>query len=72
MDENGTGMASPSDTQPSGAVTSQEATRKKPIQGSFRSKITTPRPPTKIDINSHGIRRETTLGPKKNNRSKNK
>lgn len=72
MSENGTGMAPPPNNQPSGAVTSQEAARKKPTQGGFRSKITTPRPPTKVDTNKHGIRRETTLGPKKNNRSKNK
>jgi hypothetical protein len=62
MSENGTGMATPPNNQPSGAVTSQEATRKKPSQGKFQSGM---RPPTKIDTNKHGIRRETTLGQKK-------
>jgi hypothetical protein len=57
MSENGTGM----DTPPlagsaSGAVTSREATRKYPKQGI--------KPRMKIDINSHGIRRETSLDPK--------
>ena len=40
----------------SGAVTSREATRKYPKQGI--------KPRMKIDINSHGIRRETSLDPK--------
>jgi hypothetical protein len=62
MSENGTGMATPPNNQPSGAVTSQEATRKKPSQGKFQSGM---RPPTKIDTNTHGIRRETTMGQKK-------
>jgi hypothetical protein len=62
MSENGTGMATPPNNQPSGAVTSQEATRKKPSQGKFQSGV---RPPTKIDTNKHGIRRETTTGQKK-------
>jgi hypothetical protein len=62
MSENGTGMATPPNNQPSGAVTSQEATRKKPSQGKFQSGM---RPPTKIDTNKHGIRRETTMGQKK-------
>ena len=55
-------MATPPNNQPSGAVTSQEATRKKPSQGKFQSGI---RPPTKVDTNKHGIRRETILGQKK-------
>jgi hypothetical protein len=62
MSENGTGMATPPNNQPSGAVTSQEATRKKPSQGKFQSGM---RPPTKVDTNKHGIRRETTMGQKK-------
>jgi hypothetical protein len=62
VSENGTGMATPPNNQPSGAVTSQEATRKKPSQGKFQSGI---RPPTKVDTNKHGIRRETILGQKK-------
>jgi len=70
MSENGTGMVTPPNNQPSGAVTSQEAARKKPTQGKFRSGITTPRPPTKVDTNKHGIRRETVLGPKKTGRPK--
>jgi hypothetical protein len=70
MSNNGTGMDTPPNSQPSGAVTSQEATRKNPSQGKFRSGITTPRPPTKVDTNKHGIRRETILGPKKNSRPK--
>ena len=70
MSENGTGMATPPNNQPSGAVTSQETANKKPTQGKFRSGITTPRPPTKVDKNRHGIRRETILGPKKTGRPK--
>jgi hypothetical protein len=56
MSENGTGMATPPNNEPSGAVTSREATRKYPKQGI--------KPRMKIDINSHGIRRETSLDPK--------
>jgi hypothetical protein len=56
MSDNGTGMASPVNPTPSGAVTSEEATRKNPKQG-FRSGL-------KIDQNRHGIRRETSTGPK--------
>lgn len=65
MSENGTGMDTPPNNQPSGAVTSQEATRKNPSQGKFNSGIQNKRPPTKIDTNKHGIRRETSLVPKK-------
>jgi hypothetical protein len=61
---NGTGMDTPPNNEPSGAVTSAEATRKKPSQGKFRSGIND-RPPMKIDTNRHGIRRETVLGSKK-------
>jgi hypothetical protein len=61
---NGTGMDTPPNSSPAGAVTSQEATRKNPTQGKFKSGITQ-RPPTKIDTNKHGIRRETTVVPKK-------
>ena len=56
MREKGTGMATPPNNEPSGAVTSREATRKYPKQGI--------KPRMKIDINSHGIRRETSLDPK--------
>ena len=65
MSNNGTGMDTPPNSQPSGAVTSQEATRKNPSQGRIRSGFSGPRPPTKIDTNKHGIRRETVLGQKK-------
>mgnify|MGYP000341689109 CR=1 FL=1 len=64
-DINGTGMSAPPNNEPSGAVTSREATRKKPQQGKFRSGIQDQRAVTKIDTNKHGIRRETTVGPKK-------
>lgn len=52
MTDNGTGMDTPPNNQPSGAVTSREATRKNPKQG------------LRIDTNRHGIRRETSLIPK--------
>lgn len=65
MSDNGTGMDSPSNPTPSGAVTSQEAARKNPSQGKFRSGISN-RPAVKIDTNKHGIRRETNLEQKKN------
>lgn len=64
MSDNGTGMTTPPNNQPSGAVTSQEAGRKNPSQGKFRSGISN-RPAVKIDTNKHGIRRETNLEPKK-------
>ena len=37
MSDNGTGMTTPPNNEPSGAVTSQEVGRKKPNQGKFRS-----------------------------------
>jgi len=64
MSDNGTGMDSPPNNQPSCAVTSQEVGRKKPSQGKFRSGINDKRS-MKIDTNRHGIRRETVLGQKK-------
>jgi hypothetical protein len=64
MNNNGTGMDTPPNSQPSGAVTSQEATRKNPSQGRFKSGIQDKRT-MKIDRNRHGIRRETTVGPRK-------
>lgn len=67
---NGTGMDTPPNNTPSGAVTSQEEARKNPSQGKFKSGFKGPKPPTKIDTNKHGIRRETTLGPKRNVRPK--
>lgn len=52
--------------EPSGAVTSREATAKKPSQGKFKSGIADKRSMKPIiDTNKHGIRRETTVGPKK-------
>ncbi len=62
MSDNGTGMDTAPNSQPSGAVTSQEVGRKKPNQGKFKSGF---KQPVKIDRNKHGIRRETAIGPKK-------
>lgn len=56
MSMDGTGMTPPPNGAASGAVTSQEATRRHPKQGI--------KPRVKVDINSHGIRRETNLDPK--------
>ena len=68
---NGTGMDTPPNNEPSGAVTSQEVGRKKPSQGKFRSGVQNQRALTRIDTNKHGIRRETTAGgPKKSGRPK--
>lgn len=61
-DMNGTGMESPAINEPSGAVTSREATRKKPSQGRLRSGVADQRALTRIDTNKHGIRRETVIG----------
>lgn len=63
MNNNGTGMDTPPNNAPSGAVTSQEVERKNPSQGKFRSGIQNKKPPVKIDTNKHGIRRETTKMP---------
>ena len=70
MSDNGTGMQTPPNNEPAGAVNSQEVGRKKPNQGKFKSGITGTRPPTRIDTNKHGIRRETNLVPKKTGRPK--
>lgn len=70
MSNNGTGMSSPAVNTPSGAVTSEEATRKNPRQSGFRSGIGSGKPLTRIDRNKHGIRRETNLGPKRTGRPK--
>lgn len=54
-------------------VSSGEATRKNPSQGKFKSGIHEKRPPIKIDVNKHGIRRETPAvpqAPKKTGRKK--
>lgn len=58
---NGTGMDTPPNNEPSGAVTSQEVGRKSPNQGKFKSGIQNIR----IDRNKHGIRRETNMQPRK-------
>ena len=59
--ENGTSTVPPANAGASaGAVTSTEATAKKPYQGKFKSGVQTKRPPVKVDTNRHGIRRETT------------
>ena len=70
MSDNGTGMQSPPNNEPSGAVTSREAGRKNPSQGKFKSGIQNQRAMTRVDTNKHGIRRETTLGQKKSGRPK--
>lgn len=46
-------------------VTSNDATRKNPSQGKFKSGVNPKRGPIKIDTNKHGIRRETNLQPTK-------
>jgi hypothetical protein len=57
----GTGMVPPPNNTPSGAVTSNEATRKNPRQG-MKSGI-------KVDTNRHGIRRETPIGQQQQKRT---
>ena len=52
MSNNGTGMDTPPNNTPSGALTSREVPKKYPKQG------------VKIDRNKHGIRRETSTMPK--------
>lgn len=52
-------------------VNSSDASKKNPVQGKFKSGIQAKRPPLKIDVNKHGIRRETVPGlPKKTGRKK--
>ena len=68
-DINGTGMAATPNNEPSGAVTSREATRKKPSQGKFKSGVADQRAMTRIDTNRHGIRRETTIKPNSGKRT---
>lgn len=58
-------MATPPNNEPSGALTSQEVGRKKPSQGKFRSGVSNQRSLTRVDTNKHGIRRETSMQPKK-------
>jgi hypothetical protein len=70
MSENGTGMTTPPNNEPSGAVSSNEVGRKKPNQGKFRSGLPTQKRPMKVDKNKHGIRRETNMAPKKTGKPK--
>ena len=70
MSENGTGMGTPPNNQPSGAVTSDKTPKRNPSQGRFRSGVTDQRAAVKIDTNKHGIRRETTIAPKRSGRPK--
>jgi len=52
-------------------VNSNDTPKKNPSQGKFKSGIQEKRPPLKIDVNKHGIRRETVPGlPKKTGRKK--
>ena len=51
-------------------VTSNDAARKNPSQGKFKSGIKNNKGTLKIDTNKHGIRRETNLQPKKVGRKK--
>ncbi len=69
MSENGSETVTAPNAEPSGAVTSAEATRKYPKQGKFKSGIDK-RGSVKIDTNKHGIRRETIAQPKKVGRKK--
>lgn len=51
-------------------VTSNEATRKHPTQGKFKSGVKNNKGTLKIDTNKHGIRRETNIQPRKTGRKK--
>jgi len=51
-------------------VTSNDATRKNPTQGRFKSGFSNKKNTIKIDTNKHGIRRETNIQPKKVGRKK--
>lgn len=62
---NGTGMDTPPNNEPSGALTSDEVGRKNPSQGKFRSGVNNQRSMMRVDRNRHGIRRETSIGQKK-------
>lgn len=67
---NGTGMDTPPNNEPAGAVTSQEVGRKNPSQGKFRSGVNNQRALTRVDRNRHGIRRETSIPTKRTGRPK--
>ena len=60
----------PPNSSPAGSVTSQEAAKKSPSQGKFKSGIQNKRLPNKVDINRHGIRREPPVGQTKKTRPK--
>ncbi len=68
MNNDGTPVTPPNN-EPAGAVTSQEVGRKKSSQGKFKS-FQDKKTVTRIDRNKHGIRRETTIPPKKTGRPK--
>jgi hypothetical protein len=69
MSENGSHTVAAPNAEASGAVTSNEATKKHPKQGKFNSGINK-KVPMKVDVNKHGIRRETSMQPKKVGRKK--
>ncbi len=51
-------------------VISENATRKHPAQGKFKSGIKDKKNTMRIDVNKHGIRRETNMQPKRTGRKK--
>lgn len=51
-------------------VTSGDATKKNPSQGKFRSGFKDKKTTMRIDVNRHGIRRETNIQPRKTGRKK--
>jgi len=53
-----------------GTVTSNDATKKHPTQGKFKSGFKDKKSTMRIDINRHGIRRETNIQPKRTGRKK--
>jgi hypothetical protein len=53
-----------------GTVTSNDATKKHPAQGKFKSGIKDKKTTMRIDVNKHGIRRETNMQPKRTGRKK--
>jgi hypothetical protein len=53
-----------------GTVTSNDATKKHPAQGKFKSGFKDKKTTMRIDVNKHGIRRETNMQPKRTGRKK--
>jgi len=53
-----------------GTVTSNDATKKHPTQGKFKSGFKDKRSTMRIDVNRHGVRRETNIQPKRTGRKK--